>query len=140
MPFTLNSAEKSTRGGRRFKTKEFKQWQAIAEKEVNRYKKQLQMWGSNFDRKKHIVEVQYVWHIPFGKLFTKKLEMSYKSGDTDNYIKPINDIIFRAAGVEDSVVYNVSAKKVPDITAKIFFGARIVNMLDVSEYQYFLEK
>lgn len=57
------------------------------------------------------IKIELVFYVPQTKLFTKKCEISKKSGDLDNMQKSVIDAIFNSLGVDDSLVCDIVAKK-----------------------------
>ena len=127
---------KSTMGGRRFKPKEVVAWEKEADLLISNYRDLMTSFKNNYDETKHVLRVDYVFHIESNKLFTKKGVVSKRSGDTDNLIKPINDKIFGQLKIDDAMVYKVSALKVPGPEPKIECTIKMIGMNDIPEYRY----
>ena len=131
---------KSTRNGRRYKTKETVQWEKDARDQVSRHAFKLEALREEFNPSKHIIKTNYTFYLPKEKLLTKQNMVSKTSSDVDNLIKPVNDIIFDMACINDAFVYKVTAQKFPCIGTKIDVGITLVNMNDIDEYRHNLRK
>lgn len=103
-PISLNHCEQSTRDGRRYKTKEYMQFKRLMDGYLNKYGPEMFSFVGCFDLTKHAFITLHTYYLPKSKLLTKKNRISKTSGDTDNFAKPINDLIFRKLKTYNSYV------------------------------------
>lgn len=118
-PISLNQTERSTRGGIRYKSPKFQKWKEEVNPQLLKYRSELVDFAKAFDPYKHIITAEYIFGMPnmYCKGGERKGLMNLRAGDTDNFIKPICDLIFDKLEsnnplINDVYVVNVIARKV----------------------------
>lgn len=110
-PINLNNCSKITtigRSPRKFKTKEYTQLESKVNALLNGQKSEIRKFNKYYNREKHYINITYRFYYP---ILTKKKEISMKSQDVDNIVKPINDILFKHLLADDSQVINLNVTK-----------------------------
>jgi hypothetical protein len=138
LPMSLNNMQKSTPTGTRYKTKEARIW----ESSVMTYL----IYNMKKDAVAHLVhpfmviELELIFQIPPAMALTIKGHISARGGDTDNYIKPFKDILFRHIEVNDRFVYKDTAVRIPSDQIGIFFGLRFFDLRTHPLYSEFFTR
>lgn len=91
-PFSLNRTERSMKGGRRYKSDEFKSWANYVQICLRSYADDLKKFNEHCKNRMPLRRTLY-WSSP--DVLTKKKEISLSGGDIDNQIKPITDEVFK---------------------------------------------
>lgn len=118
-PIGLNNVDRSTATGTRYKTPKYQAWAKEAAIEIHRNREAMRFFSKNFSNHKDFIVAEYVFGIDklFCKTGKKKGRLNLKSGDVDNFIKPIQDLIFEAMlsaneDIDDSYVIALTARKI----------------------------
>lgn len=132
-PISVNQCDVSLFGGRRVKSHAYHKFKKEADIELSKVVG-LKELGKCFDRKKHSISMDYIFTMPEKLLMTKDEMISKRSGDIDNLIKPINDLIFKELSIEnktidDSAVLDLKAKKVCGEEFSIYFLIRFEKLI-----------
>lgn len=87
------------------------------EREVNHILKEYGPDLANFskalNRKKYAVELEVVMYVPEAEFFTKSGEISLTCIDSSNALKMLEDIIYKAMGLNDGINTKVISEKRP---------------------------
>lgn len=112
--------------------------------ELLRYKEEISTIRKMFDSKKHCLRVSFVFCLE--NMLNKRGMFSKTAGDTDNFIKKLNDIIHDQLNIDDCYTHVVKAMKAGHHEPGIAFRIRvmdkeddIVNREDPLRYLDFLE-
>lgn len=112
-PIGLNNYHKIRVKGRyptKYKSESAVKFDSQINSALNAFKSTINKINSNYDEHKHYLLVDYLFYIP---VFTKKKDrISKTSGDSDNFIKTIQDILFKRLNADDSSVISVSSTKI----------------------------
>lgn len=80
----------------RYKTDRYKTWHKDMFAQVNKLSKELFIFATKFDAATQAIKLEYEFHIDnlYVKSGVNKNRISKISGDIDNKIKPVQDIVF----------------------------------------------
>lgn len=137
-PMPLNHTHINLKGGRRIKSNEFRLWEYRAQNEIAKCFLTIADLRIAYNKSRHCIKANYTFFVTQSKLMTKKKCISKKSGDVDNFIKPINDQFFSAFEIDDSQVYSVSAIKLPSSYPKITASFEIIDIESIPHYKSYL--
>lgn len=118
-PISLNHYTKITTRGRfasKYKTSEAKNFEEKILIEMSKYSKQINDFNNFYNSKTHYICAEYIFYIPF---FTKKNLIRKRRHDLDNFIKPVQDNIFKLIEADDSEIVSIYATKINCKTPKI---------------------
>lgn len=112
LPTSVNSNMKTTKGGRVYKSGEAKKITKQVKYMIDEiYPHVKESINERFDPKRHCFSVEFYFYTR--DFYTKKKEVSHKSGDVDNRVKNIQDDVFKAIGIDDRYVTELRACKLP---------------------------
>ena len=103
-PISLNACESVTRRGIVYKSDAYKHFYNRILPYIISYRKKFKNLAEEFVHGEHALRMTYIWYMPEDRFFTKKKLINKKSGDVDNLVKPINDIIFKELELHNSVI------------------------------------
>ena len=101
---TFNSAYPTNKMGRRFLTREGKEFKEEVFYEVKKQCPGFQL------KEKHVLCVEYFFYSK--AVVTKKGTVSKTAGDLDGQIKLLQDAMCDALGLDDSIIFEINAKKI----------------------------
>lgn len=137
-PIGVNHMFRSTEKGRRYKTATTRRWEDAIIASLMEYSGACQKIAELFNEKRDLLEVSYIWYIPVEKAITKLGYVSKKTGDTDNFIKPIQDIIFNACQLDDCYIWRYkNILRIPNEDPGIWCGINIVPISEIEHYSKF---
>ena len=68
----------------------------------------------NFDKMKHVLVCSYTWMVPHKEYFTKSGKINERLGDTSNFCKVPDDLIFNTIlGIDDSFIKSQRIRILP---------------------------
>lgn len=130
-PVTLNHYTKITTRGKfasKYKPKESIEFEKAIDKELSKYQRYFDKFNGCYDSSSHYLVLDYQFYIP---LFTKKGLISKKSGDVDNFCKPIQDRLFNYLSADDSEVVSVTITKIHSKDYKIAINIMIRSLNNI---------
>ena len=111
-PLPLNNMYSQTKTGRRFKSKKAVEFENRMTCELIRKKHEMFKFEIDTSVFEHFLTCKIVCELPRSKLITKKGTVNTKSGDVDNFCKPIIDNIFKFMDkLDDSIILQVDVCK-----------------------------
>lgn len=105
---SLNKAFKTLRNGRRARSQEYREFAKSIEAIMSLRKKEFNAFNEAYKPTEHEIHAHLVINTP--DLYTKKGTINKKSGDIDNYCKPLFDNIFTGC-VDDSQLVKLTIDK-----------------------------
>ena len=106
-PLSLNKAYKTLPNGRRAKSQHYTEFQRHLERSINQ--NTLRPFKDAFDSSIHELKLTMIIYI--SDLYTKQGRVSELSGDCDNYVKVVNDFVFKQMGVDDCLITDLRVTK-----------------------------
>ena len=131
-PRSLNQYTKIVSRGKftsKYKPKETQEFESKVNSALNAYKAKFTKLNNYHKPSEHYFCVDYIFYMPV--LVKKKDRISKTSMDTDNLIKPVQDLIFKRLNADDSEVISVSATKVHSDNYSIRATIRVCNLKDI---------
>jgi Holliday junction resolvase RusA-like endonuclease len=116
---SLNSAYPTNKEGRRFLTREGRDYKMAV---FYATKEQIKDFKIPDD---HVLSVTYLFCMP--NVFTKSGLPSKTALDTDNLCKLFQDSMCEALGINDSIIFEIKVSKVYQDVAKIYSKIEIVH-------------
>ena len=107
-PISLNACFSTLRDGRRVRSADYKRWVSRLRSELEPYFLQLSSFFRSYNPKLHEIHSDLVIYTP--ELYTVAKIISKKSGDIDNFCKPIFDNLF-IFNVDDSQIVSLLIRK-----------------------------
>lgn len=110
-------------------------------RELGKFKSELMEFKSEFDEYLNHIHASFYFYIPsdFGskRFYTrkgKKVKISSRSGDLDNFLKSTIDSIFKYIGINDSYITRIECEKIPSNKNEFSIVAQlsIKNLLTLS--------
>ena len=120
-PLTLNHYQKISARGKfvqKYKPKASKDFDEAVLAQLLEQQGKIDLFNLGFDPKEHYLSADYRFYFP---IFTKAKTLSKTAGDVDNFIKPVQDLIFsQLTNCDDSAIVSTSAIKVNSEKLGIF--------------------
>lgn len=134
-PLGVNNMLRSTQNGRRFKTASTKNWETLIDIHMLDNLDEVEGLKKAFIEGEHLLEVSFNWFIPLPKAITKRGSVSKKIGDTDNFIKPIQDKIMDACDIDDCYIWRYkNILRIPNEKPGIWCGVNVIPIKEVEHY------
>lgn len=128
-PISLNHYYQNNRDGGVYKPKKSKDWDREMIIYLNPYKKEIYDFADMFDPKTHYLEAEYTFFKTEQDFFTKDYRIKKTSGDRDNFIKPVQDHLFKMLKkIDDSSVIDGFVRVLPAEKAAIKIRLHINHM------------
>jgi len=129
-PINVNHYQKITtiKGSpRKFKTKEAVQFESAINSQLNKYKSEFRKLNSSFCSFSHYLCIDYRFYLPFltKDKDKKQTRIAKKKHDCDNFLKPIQDVLFKHMLADDSEVVSLSATKIHSKELKIEIDIKV---------------
>lgn len=110
-PLPLNMIySTSFKTGRRFKSQKYVIYERSINKELLKYKEEINNFNNFFSSDEHYIVADYLFYYPI--LTKKDKRISKNSGDISNLIKACEDVIFKHLNADDSSVVSINATKI----------------------------
>ncbi|NQY43499.1 MAG: RusA family crossover junction endodeoxyribonuclease [Legionellales bacterium] len=129
-PINVNNYQKITtiKGSpRKFKTKEAVQFESVINSQLNKYKSEFRKLNSSFCSFSHYLCIDYRFYLPFltRDKDKKQTRISKNKHDVDNFIKCLQDVLFKQILADDSEVVSLSATKIHSKELKIEIDIKV---------------
>jgi len=144
IPISVNKCFRSVslnRKGRSYtssiKSKEYREFEHKLCAQIRLLSAQIKRIATGYIPGKNFYIVDYIFKFPRSRIITKAGNISKTCGDTDNFIKPIQDQVFKALKVynkdaDDSAIVGFKALRIPHElpTSKVIIRLRFMEELD----------
>lgn len=126
--------------GRRYKTSSTKLWEQDVRYHLMDQKDECRKLEEEFNKGINLLEVSYRWYLPLEKSITKKGQMKKKIGDTDNFIKPIQDLIMGACNIDDCHIWRYkNILRIPNEEPGMWCGIDVIPISLVEHYSKYIK-
>lgn len=102
-PFSTNKT-KAIFHGRNIATREYRSWKEEIAMQLLSHRAKIKEFSANFDSSKQYIYARYTFGKPSTLLFTKKGAINKRGGDTQCYIKTLQDAIFSELSRHNSAI------------------------------------
>lgn len=99
--------------GRKIKSREGREFEIICNNLLAAFFDQAKIFIENFDENSQAIRVEYKFYFPYHELVTKNGTLMKRRNDVDNMVKVFQDQVFKFMGIDDSLVTEIRAQKIP---------------------------
>ena len=111
-PMSANKAYRVFRG-RSIKSKEYREFELAVNHYMAAHFEQCAIFMQNLDINQHALAVKYEFYFPYDDIMTKSGRVKMRGSDLDNCVKHIQDNLFKFLNVDDGIVCEITAHKIP---------------------------
>lgn len=99
--------------GRKIKSREGRDFEIVCNNLLAAFFDQAKLFIENFDETRHAIRVEYKFFFPYHELVTKNGTLMKRRNDVDNMVKVFQDQVFKFMNIDDALVTEIRATKIP---------------------------
>lgn len=101
--------------GRKIKSREGREFEVVCNNLLASFFDQAKLFIENFDENTQAIRVEYKFYFPHHELVTKNGSLMKRRNDVDNMVKIFQDQVFKFMNIDDALVTEIRATKIPSI-------------------------
>lgn len=129
LPIKPMSVNAYTYGSKKWKTREARDYEIEFNQLLKAYALPLADMAEKWRKSYGVFKVDVVTVHPTSVLYTDRGQVSSRSFDVDNVLKPILDMVFRGMGVNDKHVTMLTSSKIPGTDYEVRVTLKLVQGL-----------
>lgn len=115
-PMSANRAYRVFRG-RSIKSKEYREYEIAFNHYMAAHFDQCRAFLEQFDTNTHAIKVNMDFYFPYQDIMTKSGRLKLRGQDLDNCVKHCLDNVFKFLNLDDGIVCDLNARKIPSHTS-----------------------